>query len=231
MGRTQKPLIITFMGPVGVGKSAQIQLLKEHLQSKDVKVSATYLKSSHALSHIVWKALIVLGACETVHYTEGSRRIYPRKEVMRRLFLLWRLLDSFSISLKFFFMVYMPYKLGFTLLIEEGLAMTIYTYVESLPRFFNVEPKALKLPACLLEWAEGQHHLNIILDASNKELDIRRKNRSFRREELNEFITMQRKWMQSLDLHDTISIETSDKPLSTIHKSIIDIVDRRMEIA
>jgi len=229
MARFQKPLIITFMGPVGVGKSTQIQLLKKYLRSRNINVSVTFLKSSHAMSYVIQRMLVVLGVRETAQYFKGSSRIYPRKEVMKRLFALWCLLDSFSISLKFFFTVYLPHKLGFTVLIEEGLIMTFYTYAESFPRFLSVKPKTLKLPAYLLAWVEKQNHVNIVLDASNKELDLRRAKRNFRQEELHEYVIMQKRWMQSLDLHDTIFIETTGKSLSAVRKSIIATVDQRMK--
>ena len=52
MTRTS-PVIITFIGPVGVGKSTQSKLLKKYFKIKGKKVVDTYLRSAHGTSYII----------------------------------------------------------------------------------------------------------------------------------------------------------------------------------
>jgi len=217
------------MGPVGVGKSTHMRLLGNYFESQNARVVWSFIKSGHMLSYILRKALIAFGACEKVMYPDGLARVYPRRDIVRRLFRLWCFLDAFSIVVKFFFSIYIPYKLGFTLLIEEGLSMTLFTYCKSFPHFFDTEPKDLKLFSSLLGWIQSKsHHVNIVLDANADELSRRRRYRSFRQDELLDYISMQKKWIEAMDLGDTIFIETTGKPILVVHDNIVAALNGRM---
>lgn len=216
-----KPCIITFMGPVGVGKSTQIRLLKDHLKSKNIRVVETFIKSNHAFSHILSRSLRVLGVCEEVSYPEGHTRIYPRRHVVKELLPLWIFLDTLSITIKFFFTVYIPFCLGSTLLIEEGLIMTLQTYCMAFPRFFRTEPKVPPLLPRLLGWVLSKNHVNVVLDAKNEELDRRRKHRGYRQNELSQYISLQRKWITRLNFGATIFMDTTGKSPLRVHKKIV----------
>lgn len=221
--------IITFIGPVGVGKSTHIRLTKRYLRSKKTRVSTTFIKSSHALTYIVEKPLMLLGAYEKVPSEEGIVRIYPRRDIFARLLPLWCLLDVLSIATKFFFTVYMPFKLGFTVIIEEGPAMTLLTYGVIFPRLFKANPRVPPLLPNLLGWMGRQNHINIVLEASDEELVRRRKSRSYRQNELREYVTMQRKWIERLDSRDTIFIDTSEEPVIGIHRKIVKVLESMIE--
>jgi len=215
-----KACIITFLGPVGVGKSTQMRLLVGHLKSENVRVVKTFIKSSHAFAYILYRSLLALGVCEKVLYPEGLTRIHPRREVVRSLFPLWSFLDTISIAIKFFFTVYVPFSLGFTILIEEGLLMTLHTYLVSFPSFFKTEPKVLPLLPSLLGWIMGKNHVNIVLDASDEELALRRIGRSYRQHELPQYVYLQRKWMKRLDSGSSIIIDTTSDSAMGVHKKI-----------
>ena len=221
-----KARIITFMGPVGVGKSTQIKLLEDHLKSENIRVVKTFIKSSHGFAYILGRSLLVLGAHEKVLYPDGLTRIYPRRDVVRGLFPLWSFLDTLSIAIKFFFTVYIPYSLGFTILIEEGLLMTLHTYLVSFPSFFKTEPKVLPLLASLLGWIMDKNHVYVVLDAADEELSLRRTGRSYRRNELPEYVQLQRKWIKHLNFGDII-IETTDDSVIEVHKKIVAALEKQ----
>lgn len=228
LGVESKACIITFLGPVGVGKSTQIKLLRDHLRSRNVRVVDTFIKSTHGFAYILSRSLIALGVSERISYPENTTRIYPRGEVVKGLFGLWTFLDTLSISAKFFLTVYMPFCLGFTVLIEEGLFMTLYTYRVSLPRFFKTEPKVPPLVPKLIGWIMSKKNVNVVLDAVDDELARRRKQRNFRQNELSEYISLQRKWIKRLDFDKTVLIDTTDQPVMRVHKNIIIALEKCM---
>jgi len=222
-----KTCIITFMGPVGVGKSTQMRLLEDHLKSENVKVVKTFIKSSHGLTYVLGRLLMALGTNERVSYPDGFARVYPRKDVVRGLFPLWSFLDTVSIAIKFFFTVYVPFSLGFTILIEEGLLMTLHTYLVSFPSFFKTEPKVLPLLPSLLGWIMSKNHVNVVLDATNEELNLRRISRSYRQNELPEYVSLQRKWIERLSSGDSITVETTNDSAMGVHKKIVTALEKR----
>jgi len=213
--------IITFIGPVGVGKSTQTRLLKDSFKLRNVRVIETFIKSTHGFAYILSRFLIVLGACEKIAFSEGITRLYPRKEVMKKLFPLWCFLDTVSIAVKFFFTVYIPFCLGFTLLVEEGLIMTLYTYRRALPAFFEIEPKVPPLLPSLLGWVVSKNHVNVVLDATDDDLRQRRRNREYRQNESSVYISMQKRWMKRLNSQNTIFIDTTGQTAGRVHKNIV----------
>lgn len=213
--------IITVIGPVGVGKSTQMRLMRNYLRSKKIRVSSTFIKSSHALTYIIEKPLMLFGVYEAAPSEEGIIRIYLRRDVFARLLPLWCLLDALSIATKFFFSVYIPFKLGFTVLIEEGLTMTLLTYGVIFPHLLKANPRVPPLLLNLLSWIRKQNHVNVVLDATDDELVRRRKSRSYRQNELMEYVTMQKKWIERLDSRDTIFIDTNGESIIRTHKKVL----------
>ena len=220
--------IITFIGPVGVGKSTQIRLLKDYLKLENVRVTETFIKSTHALAYILSRFLIALGECEKVSFSEGITRLYPRKDVMKRLFPLWCFLDTLSIAAKFFFTVYVPFCFGFTPLVEEGLIMTLYTYRRALPVFFEIEPKVPSLLLSLLGWVMSKNHVNVVLDATDDDLKQRRRNREYRQNESSVYISMQKRWMKRLNSQNTIFIDTTGETAGQVHKNIVMALEKHI---
>ena len=218
--RPSQACIITFMGPVGVGKSTHIQLLRDHLRSKKIRVVTTFIKSSHGLSYVLNRLLIAPNIHE-VSYRGRVTRVYSSKKIIKKLFPLYCLLDAISIAAKFFFTVYLPLRLGFTILIEEGLIMTLYTYNVSFPRFFGTEQETLPLLPRLLAYIKSKDHVNIVLDANSEELDRRRKNRHYRQNELAEYIDMQKEWLSQSDFGRTVLIGTTNESIARVHKNVL----------
>ena len=224
--RRSHACIITFIGPVGVGKSTQIRLIKDYFKLKGIRTTQTFIKSNHALTYILSEFLKALGLYEKVSYPEGVTRIYPAREVVRKLFPLWCFLDTLSITFKFFFTVYLPFRLGLTPLIEEGLMMSFYTYVMSFPHFFKTEPKVLPLLPSLLGWVISKNHVNVVLDAREEELDRRRSKRNYRQNELSDYVSMQKKWIRRLNSRNTFFMDTTDEPVLRVHKNIVTALEK-----
>ena len=228
VNRRSRACIITFIGPVGVGKSTQMKLIKDYLKLKGIRATQTFIKSNHALTYILSEFLKALGLYEKVTYREGVTRIYPSREVVRRLFSLWCFLDTVSITFKFFFTVYLPFRLGFTPLIEEGLMMTFYTYDMSFPHFFKTEPKVLPLLPTLLGWVISKNHVNVVLDAKEDELDRRRSSRDYRQNELSDYVSMQKKWIGRLNSGNTFFMDTTNESVLGVHRNIVTALENRI---
>lgn len=196
--------IITFMGPVGVGKSNQIKLLQNYFLSNKNKVVTTFIKSSHLLAYLILKFLRLL-----------------HKDVDKNLLSLLYLLDVISISVKFLFKVYIPFHLGFIILIEEGPMMTLFTYAVRYPTLSHIKPKKHPFIPRLIGWILKQKHVNVILSAENNELVKRRKNRNYRRYERSEYVFLQKKWFNQINMGNTIFIETTNLSALQTNKLIV----------
>jgi thymidylate kinase len=112
-----RPYLIAFVGPVGVGKSAQMKLLAYRIRSKGLKVKTVFLLKGHYFSYFfeIFLAKILL--------------LDRKPSVFKRIFKLWLIIDTFSLCLKFLLEIYIPIKLGYIVLVEEYLPSTITHYL------------------------------------------------------------------------------------------------------
>ena len=113
--------------------------------------------------------------------------------------------------------------MGFTVLIEEGLLMTLHTYMVYFPRLFKTKPKVLPFLANLIGWLANKNQVNIVLDAADQDLNLRRISRSFRRIEHPEYIRSQEEWMGHLSSSNNF-IETTRISAKVVHGKVIDVV-------
>ena len=162
----------------------------------------------------------MVGASEAVIYPGGLTKNYPRKEIMKKIFSGYRFLDVFSIAIKFFFTVYLPYLLGFTILIEEGPIMTLHTYMVVFPDSFDSKPKMPPCIQALVNWIMTKSHVSVILTAKDEELVVRRKKRTYRRNELQDYIFSQKKWIAKQDSGNIIFIDTTGKSIKEVSSQI-----------
>ena len=221
------PSIISFMGPVGVGKSTQIKLLQDRLKSKKVKTVKTFIKSNHIFAHITRRLLILVGAYEN---QDDLGVICINKRIVERLYPVLILLDAVSITIKFFFTVYIPFHMGFNVLIEEGLMMSLFTYTLANPKIRGLKPKTPPFLLRLINWILKQKHVNIILDAESKELILRRKNRNYRQNESPEYVDLQKKWLKQLNYGNTIFLETTNLPIIQVHEVIVAAIEKYADL-
>jgi energy-coupling factor transporter ATP-binding protein EcfA2 len=225
------PSIISFMGPVGVGKSTQIKLLQKRLKSKKVKTVKTFIKSNHIFAHITIRFLTLVGAYKNPLHQDGLSVIYINKRIVERLYPILILLDAVSITIKFFFTVYIPFHMGFNVLIEEGLMMSLFTYTLANPKIRGLKSKTPPFLLRLISWILKQKHVNIILDAENKELILRRKNRNYRQKESPEYVDLQKKWLKQLNYGNTIFLETTNLPIIQVHEVIVAAIEKYADLA
>lgn len=220
--------IVILLGPVGVGKSTQIALLRNYFKKRNNRTVTTFIKSNHVFSYFLRATLVFLGCSEKVFYPDGTPIICPKSSVVRRLLPLLALFDTLSIATKFFFEVFIPFHFGFTVLIEEGPAMTLHTYSVCYPEFFKSKPRVVRLSNILLGWVLSKAHAQIVMDTTDDQLVERRKSREFRRTELPEYIFSQRKWVQRINFQGTFRIETTNSSIAEVHKKIVTVLEENV---
>ena len=214
------PAIITFIGPVGVGKSTQIKMLENHFRSRGRKTIDTYIKSAHGTTYIL-SALIEM-VSEAHHPGSDAKAVGARRSIRVAFTPLWNVSETVSIVGKFLFSVYLPFRLGYNVLIEEGLIMSIENYRLFRPHVLGVGVSELPFLDTLLRWADSRKHLYIILDAGDEEVAARRRSRTFRRTELEDYVGLQRAVMARLRGPNMLVVETSGKSIGEVHKIIVD---------
>jgi hypothetical protein len=223
MGERSFPLIVSFVGPVGVGKSTQIQLLANYLRSRNKKTVIIYLKSAHGttnvLSYIV-KKLVLVNKNVVTHRDGFQRNFYIR------IAPLWNFSETISIVGKFFFSVFIPFSLGYNVLIEEGLIMSIENFELFRPFLLGVKPTKLPFLDVLLRWIRANSNLDILLDAEENDVDARRKSRSFRRTESKDYLELQRKVMSNLRGSKFLLVKTSGKSIQDVHQAVVNYFEK-----
>ena len=206
---------------MGVGKSTQIRLLKKFLLNNNFRVVDSYIKSTQGFAFLLSRFLVLLGVSEEVIMPDDSVQLFPRKDLMKKLFPIWRILDFFSIIFKFLFTVYLPFLLGFTAIMEEGLLMTAFTYAKVFPRLFGLKKSTLPFIPSLLGWVMKKPNVTFVLDATDVELEKRRRQREFRQSELELFVNLQREFMASLKRQNIVFIDTTGLNSSQVHENVI----------
>lgn len=222
------PIILTFIGPVGVGKTTQMRLLSKYFESKNRKTVKTYIKSAHGLSYLLLIFFKIVGISKKVVGIDDLVSYRPSRKFRKRITPLWNLTETISIIGKFFFTVYLPYILGYDVIIEEGLRMSIEHHKYFTPHFIGVEPAQPLLLEVLLNWICSRRHLDIILDAEEHEIVERRRSRSFRTIESEKFVELQRRAMSKMKGPNLIHINTSGKSKLSVHNTIIEKIEKKL---
>ena len=217
--KSRGPKIITFIGPVGVGKSTQIRLLKRHLESQGQKTITTYIKSAHGLTYLLSRFLRLLTDADHPGDEQFMRLM------QRRVAPLWNATETVSVTLKFLASVYLPYMIGYNVIMEEGLPMSIEHHLTFRPRLLGVKPQRLPLLELLLRWVNSTNHVEVVLDAGDEEVAKRRLTRSYRRHETVDYLTLQRQAIKRLRGPRLIVLDTSDQSIEVVHRRIIQLIE------
>jgi hypothetical protein len=169
-----------------------MKLLQCELERKNQKTKVTFLKRGHYIVKVVEALLARL-------FTSGRKDLHPvarlveeRPYILRKLFKLWVGLDVICIYAKFLLNIYIPFKSGFVVIVEEYVPATLADYIylakaiEQSPKDLTWASKMLLrlLPLC-------KPTVAIYLDAGDKSLSSRWfKRRSF--PERSSYVEMQR---------------------------------------
>lgn len=219
------PRIIAFLGTVGAGKSTQMKLLASKLRKKELKTRTTFLKSNHLFGRLLTLFLAHILA-------KGKKDVYPIRAliedeptIFKGLFKLWLILDLFSISIRFLSTIFIPAKMGYSVLVEEYAPATISDYIYlskviGLPRetsFF-----AIRYISTLMR-AGGMMYV-IFLDARSDVLELRWKSRGTL-DEKPDYIQMQRTTLLSLSKmfspYEVLHIDTTNRNIGETHEMIV----------
>jgi hypothetical protein len=117
------------MGTPAAGKSTQIAILVSELRASGLKIRRADLKG-YVREYLRPLAMILaklLTRRSNVSPTSGLLQGDPR--VYRSLLKLWLMLDTFDVYARFLFDIYVPSKLGYSLIIEQFIPTKIAEYL------------------------------------------------------------------------------------------------------
>jgi hypothetical protein len=163
------------VGTVGAGKSTHMKLLASKLKKNNYKVTTTSLKSGHLFAYFLELLLVKLLSLQSEKDSSLIKiLVEKRPQLFRKLFKLIVALDVVSIYCRFLFVVYIPKKLGYILIVEEYIPATIADYV-ALAGFVGVNQKCLPIFLNLFSKLTylGEPIHTVLLDASNDTLENR----------------------------------------------------------
>jgi len=220
-----KSRLIVFIGPVGSGKSTHIKLLYSKLKRRGLKVRMSSLKTGHILAFIleIFLAKIVAGKRKDVFPIRAL--VEEKPSLFKRLFGLWLGLDLIGITMKFLMEIYLPMKLGYTVLVEEYIPATIsdYIYIAEIIGFpFKANSLVVNY---LLKLTNLCNPTQIVfLDADNSNLAYRWKLRGSL-DEREDYLLMQRTTLLQISKKLTkgfLYVDTGTKTIRETHKLIMD---------
>ncbi|MGB9622289.1 MAG: hypothetical protein ACPL07_00450 [Candidatus Bathyarchaeia archaeon] len=218
-----QPRVIAFIGTVGSGKSTHMRLLYSKLKRRGLRAKITFLKTGHLFAFIleVFLAKMVAGKRKDVFPIRAL--VEEKPHLFKRIFMLWLSLDLVSATIKFLASIYIPLKIGYTVIVEEYIPATIsdYIYLSKIIKFplkinsFEITYLLKLMSLC------GPIYI-VFLDAENDKLTLRWKLRgSF--DEREDYIRMQRGILLRLskDLsYKFLYINTGTMSIKEAHKLI-----------
>jgi len=219
-----KSRLIAFVGPVGSGKSTQMRLLYSKLKQRGLKVKMSFLKTGHLFAFILEVILAKMVASKRKDVSPIRALVEEKPHFFKRIFKLWLGLDLISIAIKFLTNIYIPLKLGYTILVEEYIPATIsdYIYLSKIIKFPLKVNFAINYLLRLISLC-GPIQV-IFLDAKNNELKTRWKLRgSFNERE--DYLRMQRTLLlqisRKLSSYKLIYVSTEAKTLTDTQELIM----------
>ena len=215
--KMKKHRLVVFVGTVGAGKSTQIKLLAFQLRNKGLKVKTAYIRTNHLFAHL----LSLILARGFIKNRKSPRRAHVRAlieekpAIFRSIFKLWLALDLFGTSLRFLLTVFLPTRMGYTVLVEDYVSATIFDHIY-FSRVLNLPYKASSfVPRFLsrLIHVAGSTRW-VFLDANKDTLKSRLEKRgSFI--EKTDYLQMQRNTVlflsKTLSSYELLYVDTTDQ--------------------
>lgn len=222
-----KPRLIVFTGTVGSGKSTQIELLAFELRKKGVKIKTAFIKTDHVFAHLLslFLARVLIKSRKDPRRAHVRALIEEKPVIFKRLFKLWLTLDLFSIALRFLLEIFLPTRMGYTVLIEEYIPATICDYIY-FSRAISLPFKTSSfVPTFMLRLIHVAGPTKwMFLDAEEGILNSRRKNRRSVVEK-PDYLQTQRTTLlflsKVLSSHEVLYIDTTDQNVRETHELIV----------
>lgn len=137
--------LFVYVGTVGSGKSTQINNLARGLELEGFKVKKTFLKTGHLFAYLFEVFLAKILVREKLEFSPIRALLQKKAKTFKRLFRIWVLLDLMSITLRFLFKVYIPLKLGYTVLCEEYIPAILADY-KYISKNLKLKPSTVSFP-------------------------------------------------------------------------------------
>jgi len=218
-----KPRLIVFVGTVGSGKSTHMRLLYSKLKRKGMKVKIVFLKTGHLFAFFLEVFLAKM--------LVRKRDVFPIRALIeekprffKKVFRLWLSFDLISVTIKFLTSIYIPLKLGYTVLVEEYIPATISDYIY-LSKIVN---SSLRMNSFVISYLLKLSSLCgptqvVFLDAKDDELALRWKLRGSPNER-KDYIWMQRGLLLQISKklsHKFLYLNTGAKTIKEVHDLIM----------
>lgn len=195
------------------------------METKELKVKTTFVHEGHLLAYFL--ALILAKVSRERIITTPMRVLLDKKpNSFRKIFKVWLAVDALSIYINFLFKVYIPAKLGNTVLVEEYLSSSICSY--------QYYCRCLKLPLATLNFNFSSSLMLrlmlslptwfIFLDASSEVLKTRWRARRSPMER-DDYIHARREillpLLQDLSPGKLAYIRTDNRSVNEVHELIV----------
>jgi len=201
-----------------------MKLLYLNLKKKGLKAKMGFLKTGHLFAYILEVFLAKMLAGRRRYVFPIRALVEEKTHLFKRIFRLWLSLDLISITIKFLVSIYIPLKLGYTVLVEEYIPAIIsdYIYLGKIIKF-PLKKGSFVINYLLRLMSLCNPTQIIFFDAEKDELALRWKLRgSF--DEREDYIRMQRSILLRISKklsYKFLYINTGTKTIKETHELII----------
>lgn len=227
--------LIVFLGPVGVGKSTQVNLLAKNLKKRGFSVSCTQLKAFHILSSFLILVLLFLVREKT---QKNHYRILREKRALlgARVMTILTFLDIPSFLVRYLLTVSWQRKLRDVVIVEEYIPAAVAEYLF----WWKIMGKKNQLSSIFINFIQRLFNRNeattivFYLDGTSSKLLKRIAARNTYTEQLD-YIKMQRSTLLTITQNFSSAdrfhyIDTSSRNIVAVEKAILTTVNNELGV-